>query len=91
MERPETSEVQIARILWRLDALDEWRRHMDKRLSVLESKVSNMTLTDKVAELLAEKLSEKKRLELTAFQKVGAGMFAVMLVMLPVLIGKLWG
>lgn len=61
---------------------------MEKRVSTLESKVNDMTLTDRVAQLLADKLAERRRLELSLWQKIGAGAFSVFLVAVGALVTK---
>ncbi len=83
--------LQVARVDWRLDALDTWRSDADGRIAVLESKVNDLRFTDEVAAKLAERLSARRRLELTFLQKVGAGAFAVMLVVAPTVIAKVAG
>ncbi len=80
--------VQLARIRWRISALDGWRKEIDARVAILESRVSDLRFTDAVAEQLAAKLSAKRRLELTLMQKVGGGVFALMLVAIPTVIAK---
>ncbi len=80
--------VQLARIRWRLSALDAWRKEADARVAVLESKVNDLRFTDAVADQLAAKLSAKRRLELTLMQKVGGGVFALVLVAVPTVIAK---
>ncbi len=83
--------VQLARIRWRLAALDDWRKEADGRVAVLESKVNDLRFTDEVAAKLAERLSARRRLELTFMQKVGAGVFALVLVVAPTVIAKVLG
>ncbi len=83
--------LQFARIRWRLDALDEWRDLSDRRIAVVESLVNDLRFTDAVADALVEKLNARRKLELTALQKLGAGAFAVVLVVAPVLLTKLLG
>ncbi len=83
-------EVQVARIRWRLDALDTWRNELDARMAVMESKVNDLRFTDAVADALAKKIDARNSaLALTVMQKVGAGLFALILVALPVAIEKL--
>lgn len=80
--------VRLARIRWRLDALDEWRKEVDGRVSVVESKVNDLRFSDEVANALAKQLAASRRLELTIVQKVGAGLFALALVVVPTLLSK---
>lgn len=76
---------------WRLEALDQWRKETDKRVSVLESKVHDLEFTNEVADALAKRIAEdRRRLELTVVQKIGAGLFALALVIVPTIISKVW-
>lgn len=71
------SERDRDRATWRLDALDKWRDETEKRISILESKVSDMTLTEEVANLLSKRLAEHRREAWTIWQKLGAGIAGV--------------
>lgn len=74
---------------WRIDALDEWRKDLDGRVAILESKVNDLRFSDAVAEALSEKLDRSRRLELTVWQKLAGGCFALLLVLLPVALERL--
>lgn len=74
---------------WRLGALDEWRKDLDGRVAILESKVNDLRFSDAVAEALSERLERKRRLELTLMQKLAGGCFALLLVLLPVALERL--
>lgn len=76
---------------WRIDALDKWRQEIDGRIAILESKVNDLRFADAVAQALSEKLDQKRRLQLTMWQKLGGGVFGVLLVVAPTVIAKLWG
>lgn len=65
--------LRQAKLIWRIDALDKWRSEIDGRMAVLESKVNDLTFSDRVAEALATKLEQKRNIEFTIWQKVGAG------------------
>lgn len=85
-----TEQLQLARLVWRVDALDDWRKELDGRVAIMESKVNDLRFSDAVAEALLEKLHDKRRLELTVLQKAGAGVFAVLLVVAPTLLARLF-
>ncbi len=87
-ERDDPQLVQLARIRWRIDALDEWRKDLDGRIAVVESQVNDLRFTDLVAEKLSEQLAHRHRLDLTIMQKIGAGVFAIVLVTIPTVIAK---
>lgn len=87
----ETGQLGIARLRWRLDALDKWRQEIDGRVAIMESKVNDLRFSDAVAEALSAKLDQKRRLELTVWQKLGGGVFGLLLVVAPTVIAKLWG
>lgn len=84
-----TVSIQLARVRWRLNALDAWRKDIDARLAVMESKVNDLRFTDAVAQELAKKLDAQRHLRLSVMQKIGGGMFAVALVLIPVAVEKL--
>lgn len=88
LERLAALEKRAQRNEWRLDALDKWRDHIDGRISVMESKVNDLRFSDAVAEALSQKLDARHQLQFTLLQKVGAGVFALVLVTVPVVIGK---
>lgn len=81
--------VRLEKFRWRLDALDEWRQDIDGRVSVMESKVNDLRFSDAVADALVQRMNAKRRLELTVMQKVGAGVFALVLVVVPTAIAKI--
>lgn len=71
----------IDRIGWRLDALDEWRKEVDKRVSVLESNVEterqtrllNDALRSRdIADAVSQKLRNDASFGITTVQKIGA-------------------
>lgn len=70
MEHEPLSELErrIDRNQWRLDALDEWRKETEKRVTLLESEV----LTEKSARLLQEALARQGQLRLSALQRWAA-------------------
>lgn len=64
----------LLRACWRLDALDEWRKETESRVSVLESEV----VTEQQARLLREALVKHGQLRLTRLQQLaGLGLLAV--------------
>ena len=65
---------------WRLDALDEWRKDIDGRVAVLESKVGDIVFDDKLAQELAHRLRERNRYSFTLWQKLGAGLVSLVIV-----------
>lgn len=88
---PEAGQVGIAKLRWRIDALDKWRQEIDGRVAILESKVNDLRFADAVAQALSEKLDQRRRFELTVWQKLGGGVFGLLLVVAPTVIAKLWG
>lgn len=88
---PDSGQVGIAKLRWRIDALDKWRQEIDGRVAILESKVNDLRFADAVAQALSEKLDQRRRFELTVWQKLGGGLFAAALVVAPTLLAKLFG
>lgn len=68
------------RLTWRIDALDQWRKDLDARIAVLESKVSNIVFDDKLAQELAKKLDQRSTYTFALWQKLGAGIVSLVLV-----------
>lgn len=67
-------------LTWRLDALDQWRKDLDGRVAVLESKVSNIVFDDKLAQELAKKLHERTTHSFTVWQKLLGGIVSLVIV-----------
>lgn len=65
---------------WRLDALDEWRKDLDGRVAVLESKVGDIVFDDKLAQELANRLKERNRYSFSLWQKLTAGLVSLVIV-----------
>lgn len=81
--------MQLEKIRWRLTALDHWREDVDKRVSVMGSQLNDLRFTDAVAEALSKKLEARSRFQLTLLQKVGAGVFTIIVVAIPTVLAKL--
>lgn len=90
----EGHELELEKLVdrhdWRLEALDQWRREVEKRVSVLESKVHDLEFTNEVAEALAKRLDVRRKLELSLVEKIGGGAFALLLVVIPIVVAKVW-
>lgn len=65
---------------WRLDALDEWRKDLDGRVAVLESKVGDIVFDDKLAQELAKKLDARTTHTFTLWQKLAGGLVSAVIV-----------
>lgn len=63
---PDVLLAHIREVRWRLRALDEWRKELDRRVSVLESEV----VTEREARRLREALSKHGQLQLTKAQQL---------------------
>lgn len=76
----ELTTLQLARIDWRLDALDSWRKDVDARVAVLESEI----VTEREARMLREALNantaQQGRVRLTRLQMAGAGLVGLVAV-----------
>lgn len=75
-DRPDTPQ----RLTWRLDALDQWRKDVDGRVAVLESKVGDIVFDDELAQALADKLDERSTYSFALWQKIGAGLASLVIV-----------
>ena len=56
---------------WRLDALDEWRKDVERRLGKIESEVTTIEETRKLQEALVRAGRREHELRLTTSQKLG--------------------
>ncbi len=65
------------RLVWRIDALDQWRKEIEQRLGLLNSKVDGLTRADEIAEAVAQKMRQEHSLNLTIVQKGAATLFAL--------------
>lgn len=68
------------RLTWRMDAIDQWRDMLDKRVAVLESKVGDIVFDDKLAQELANRLRERNRYSFSLWQKLAAGLVSLVIV-----------
>lgn len=76
MERPRRDvelELELAEAKWRLRALDEWRKDVEKRLSGCVERLDGLTKSDEIAEAVAAKMRSERVLQLTWAQKAVAG------------------
>lgn len=73
---PREIPPSLRRHEWRLDALDEWRRSVDERLSALEAGVRELVNADKIAAAVAnamhDQVLETRNVSLTRWQRAGA-------------------
>lgn len=63
-----------------MDALDQWRGELDRRVAVLESKVGDIVFDDKLAQELANRLRERNRYSFSLWQKLAAGLVSLVIV-----------
>jgi hypothetical protein len=57
---------------WRLDAFDEWRALVERRVGTLEDGLGELVTAEMIADALTEKLQAASRLKLTFAQKGAA-------------------
>lgn len=75
----EERERDLLRIVWRIDALDDWRKDVDGRLGAAERQLSELVKADQIAEAVADKMSAANTLHLSQRQRAWAfafGLFA---------------
>lgn len=73
------SELAIMRLAWRLDALDQWRKDVDKWCGAMDTRVGDLTRADEIADAIAVRVHAGRTLGLTALQKaivIGAALIA---------------
>lgn len=69
------TERQLLRNSWRLDALDKWRAQIEHRVGDLETQVSELVKSDEIADAVALRVNQDKRLHLTSKQQRWAWTF----------------
>lgn len=62
--------VQLARIRWRLDALDEWRAAVERTLGQMDERLQGIVKADELASAVADKIKEERAIGLTLVQKL---------------------
>ena len=69
MSASEDSSLAILRLAWRLDALDEWRRTVEKRVGAIEHELGELVRAAEIMEAVAEKMEQTHTLHLTKVQR----------------------
>lgn len=68
---PQGHERELLRLGWRLDALDEWRRHVvDPELGSLRREVNDMAKADEIAAQVAAQITKRRRRMFTTPERV---------------------
>jgi hypothetical protein len=67
-------ELAILRLAWRVDALDDWRSDVDRRVAGNERELARLVKADEIAEAVAEKMKHERVLGLTFVQKAAASL-----------------
>lgn len=57
------------RLAWRLDALDTWRKSIDRDLGTLAATLGELTKADEIADAVAKKMNDTHTLHLTFVQR----------------------
>lgn len=75
-ERPSAAQVeklleQAWKNSWRLEALDEWRTVVERRLQRLEELTEQMSRSDEIARAVAERLNDNRKVTFSLWQKLG--------------------
>lgn len=73
-------ELRIAKIEWRLKALDEYRTTVDKRLGTCETAIDGMAKAEEIAKQVAARMNTTKSLQFSLWQKVGGALFGALVV-----------
>ena len=61
-------DLELARLQWRVDALDKWRERVDAWRGATDDVLGELTRTEEIAEAVAEKMSEAGRIRFTKAQ-----------------------
>ncbi len=68
---------------WRLDALDEWRRGVDRELAGCRKDLDGVMTADEMANAVAERLHERSRSTWTKREKLAGLALALLAVLSP--------
>ena len=82
-DRAHALESKMVGVELMLRLLDGWRIRASEQLE-------DLVKADELAELLAQRVRSERTLGLTIVQKIGATVFALLLVALPIVISKVW-
>lgn len=63
-------ELAVVRLSWRLGALDDWRKDVDRRLATMGEAIEKMDRSEEIAREVAKRL--RPSAQLTWYQKAGA-------------------
>lgn len=73
--------VRLARLEWRLDALDAWRKDVDRQIATIDDRLDGLVKVDEVARAVAAQLRKDRTLGLTFVQKLAGGAVALLVVL----------
>lgn len=59
------ADLAILRLAWRLDAIDEWRKDIEARVSGNQRELDRLVKADEIADAVASKLNETHSERLT--------------------------
>lgn len=65
-------DLAVLRLAWRLDAIDEWRDKIDRRLGEHEAQLDHLMRADEIADAISERLKSERTMRLSWAQRVGA-------------------
>ena len=82
-DRAHALESKMVGVELKLRLLDDWRVRASEQLE-------DLVKADELAELLAQRVRHERTISLTIVQKIGAAVFALLLVTLPIVITKVW-
>lgn len=75
---PLETVLRVAKLEWRADAIDRWRDRLDHELSEVNARVERLAKADEIADAVAEKVDGNRKLQLSWWQKAGAGLAAML-------------
>lgn len=71
--------LALMRCVWRLDALDEWRKKVEKARRDMTTQIENLARADQIAKAVSAQMKRDSVIGLTSLQKIGAFIVGVVL------------
>ena len=89
-DRLHHAESKLVGIEFMLNDLREWRAQARVQFEGFGVQLEGLVKADELADALAKKMRNERTFHLTIVEKVGAGLFALLLVAIPIIVSKVW-
>jgi hypothetical protein len=69
MPADDDNALAIMRLAWRVDALEEWRKHIGERVALNSRELERLVKADEIADEVSKRLNSQQSFRLTTVQK----------------------